>query len=335
MVVKNSLHEKTMMDRKIDLGEIHRYIDYDRGYVFLDYAIYYNIGDLLITMGTRSFFDTAPLPPLAELSLLQVARIRGGDIVPHAGLELLDRLALSGATLVLQGGGNFGDLYPYHQQLRELIALRYPDNPILVLPQSIHFNDPSKELRSQELLSGHRNLTLLCRDAESLVFAEKASTRSRLMPDMAHHLWAGEWLTQFRDKAHKGRLCLLRDDKESQNLSATQAASTSVDWADFTSVADDIILRALRYYMTRLDRLSNIISPTGPWKFHERLLMERVVGKFASFENIETDRLHAMILACLLSRSVVARDNSYGKLSRYHRDWLNGSLVEWAGDDAA
>jgi exopolysaccharide biosynthesis predicted pyruvyltransferase EpsI len=37
-----------------------------------------------------------------------------------------------------------------------------------------------------------------------------------------------------------------------------------------------------------------------------------------------TNRLHAIILGLLLDRSVIAFDNSYGKLSMYYQSWLTG-----------
>ena len=43
--------------------------------------------------------------------------------------------------IFIHGGGNFGDLWPEHQQFREMILQRYPDRPVIQLPQSIHFQD--------------------------------------------------------------------------------------------------------------------------------------------------------------------------------------------------
>ncbi|MDI5788788.1 hypothetical protein PO124_11350 [Bacillus licheniformis] len=39
----------------------------------------------------------------------------------------------------LSGGGNFGDLYPHFQQFRERVVEHYPDNRIVILPQSIYY----------------------------------------------------------------------------------------------------------------------------------------------------------------------------------------------------
>ena len=51
-------------------------------------------------------------------------------------------------------------------------------------------------------------------------------------------------------------------------------------------------------------------------------LIQRAVQHFLKYNAVDTDRLHGLILAQLLNRSVIMRDNSYNKLSNYVETWL-------------
>jgi pyruvyl transferase EpsO len=55
-------------------------------------------------------------------------------------------------------------------------------------------------------------------------------------------------------------------------------------------------------------------------RYAERLLL-RATSRIASAASVETDRLHAAILARLTGRPVTLVDNSYGKLSAYYDAW--------------
>lgn len=46
--------------------------------------------------------------------------------------------------IILQGGGNLGDLWSNHQKFREYIISKYRDRPIVIMPQSIYFEHTSK-----------------------------------------------------------------------------------------------------------------------------------------------------------------------------------------------
>ena len=118
-------------------------------------------------------------------------------------MNFLDRAATrvtSQTILVMHGGGNFGDLYPVHQCFREQIVWRFPDNRIVVLPQSVYFPSSTELERSARLFSQHRDLILCVRDRESFAQVHGRFTqRTLLVPDMAHQLWGDN--ESLRDQA--------------------------------------------------------------------------------------------------------------------------------------
>lgn len=62
-------------------------------------------------------------------------------------------------------------------------------------------------------------------------------------------------------------------------------------------------------------------SPVG-WRSLAAQRVQRGVDLLSTGETVITDRLHAMLLALQMGRSVVAVDNSYGKVHGYIDSWL-------------
>src|SRR5258708_22933480 len=73
---------------------------------YVDIPIHGNVGDMLIMHGTLAFFRKKNLEPklIAPFFAYDPRWIEPGDVV------------------VFHGGGNFGDLYPYCQHLRESVV---------------------------------------------------------------------------------------------------------------------------------------------------------------------------------------------------------------------
>src|SRR5215210_7603079 len=67
---------------------------------------------------------------------------------------------LGQGIILLQGGGNFGDLWWPHQHLRERVIQDFPENKIIQLPQTIFFSDDANLIRARQILNAHSNLTL-------------------------------------------------------------------------------------------------------------------------------------------------------------------------------
>ena len=142
-------------------------------------------------------------------------------------------------VFVMQGGGNFGDLYPHHQRLREAIIAAFPDRRIVVMPQSVLFKDDKRLQYSSRLAAQHPDLHVIARDRESL---EVLASRMRLANCYLHIDAAFalqpivtrlvEWL---RLEPTQDELRLLRRDSEAGG--AALELTGALDWAS----QDDLI----------------------------------------------------------------------------------------------
>ena len=123
----NFVFENKMDELKSKLKGLCNIIPLDKPVLFVGYPLHHNVGDSLITLGTELFFKE---------NGYKVIHRAGINNFP-AGFRVLDDY-----TIVLQGGGNFGDLYYKHDQLpREKIVQAFPNNKIVLLPQSIDYHN--------------------------------------------------------------------------------------------------------------------------------------------------------------------------------------------------
>jgi len=166
-----------MNELKEKLASITRYLPPDRPVVYLDYPVHLNFGDILIMRGTERFFADYGYRVIERAGYMNFTDSARRTVPPEA-------------VIVLHGGGNFGDLYPVHQRFREAVVCQFPDHPIVLMPQTVHFQSEQARQTSAAIFRQHRNLLLMVRDPQSLLTVDTLFTpQVLLMPDMAHQLW--------------------------------------------------------------------------------------------------------------------------------------------------
>lgn len=271
--------------------------------LYLDIPVHGNIGDLLILKGTEKFFREHRIQVCKRLSYLQFR----------------DRMRIpSDWIIVCHGGGNFGDLYPENQQLRERVAKAYPDHRIVVLPQTVYFANARRAEQSFALLSRHRDFHLFVRDRASFEIVKGKLSHVSLAPDMAHQLFPIEAF----NAAPGGVLGLLRTDGETTGERlADFACSERSDWPQLLSAWDHRVI-GLMAKACHLDRYLFNWLPLRPlwYRFVDRLVA-KAIRFYGGRDAIVTNRLHGHLLACLMQKPNRLLDNSYGKNEGYYRQW--------------
>lgn len=286
--------------------------------VFLDYPVYLNPGDLLIFLGTRSWLDRQDLEVLGQWNIHDF---------PFPSLP-------SNAVVLFQGGGNFGDLYPF-QAFRESVIRAYPRNRIVFLPQTIHYESQAAKKRSEEILNGHNDLHLLLRDHRSLHLAESffPSCRSALAPDMSAFLHPIGTRLRLDPSAtaKQGVLYLLREDRE---LNSEEPVPRLGDgWeGDWRELLGHRLwwLRILKVEARVLGRRLPSQTFLESWTTAAERVAHYCALRFLAADRVVTSRLHGHLLASLVGVPNVLLDNSYGKNSSYFETWnqdLSGSQL--------
>lgn len=239
------------------------------------------------------------------------------------------RRRVGDGPILLNGGGNFGDLYEGQQGLRERILATCRDNPIVQLPQSIWFEDQRNLERVQRLVEAHGNVTILCRDERSRAFADGSfAARAALCPDLALTL----------DPSEPPRapsvdvLWLARTDPEAVTAALTAPDVEVVDWLPLLphesrrAGAPLLPWFASRWALRWFDR-SPFAADRLWWVAAAgfdpiaRAWVDRGRRLLARGRVVVTDRLHAHILALLMGIPSVVLDSTYGKVHAVARQW--------------
>jgi len=283
----------------------------------LDFPNHGNVGDNAIWLGERAF-----------LRSIDAAVVYTADIATYSKAKLVKRLG--GGVLFLHGGGNLGDVWPYHQRFREEIIAEFPDAQIIQLPQTIHFKEKANLERARSIFNSHPDLTLLVRDARSLELARNEfRARSYLCPDMAFMLRGLARPAPPKDKI----VWLSRTDTESSGP-WDFPPEPDVYRADWRRDPPSLIFRA-NHFLTRrsktpvLGGFARSLSRGYDALAKYRLFLGcRILSRGRV---VVTDRLHGHILSLLLGIPNVLLDNNYGKVKSFYETWTkNCGLTVWA-----
>lgn len=286
-----------------------------RRVALVDFPNYHNVGDSALWLGA--------------LRLLEACGIERPVYVCDRGSydsESLERRLGGDGMIVLSGGGNFGDVWEAHQNLRERVIRDFPHRRILQLPQSIHFESPERLARASAVLDAHPDLTLLVRDARSLAIARGAFRAPAILcPDLA--LALGRLTRPVR--ATRPIVWLSRRDREKAPgpVPVPPPGLKPIDWPRTPRTPSAILNRRLSKRLARSPRryawLLDVFESSCRRVARQRL--DRACRLLASGRVVVTDRLHTHILCLLLDIPHYIADNSYGKVRGLHEAWTHAS----------
>ena len=274
--------------------------------IMLATAEHQNIGDSAITLAEQQLLSSQfPDYYQVEISTYEFAR---KEAYLHAIVNPQD-------ILFLNGGGNIGDVYPEEEQFHQTIVEQFPNNRIVVFPQTISFRHlDGKTLRdSQRAYNGHRDLTMYLRGRESLEFARTyfPNVKSVLMPDVVHLLQ-----TEYTFP-RSGALMCIREDGES-----------SLDEAQ-----REMLCSLVKKMFQNVEHTTNI-HPEDVTRDIRGLVVRQELMRFAKHQVVITDRLHGMIFSVITGTPCVVLSSFNQKIREYYEAFLKGTDgVVFLGDD--
>ena len=276
----------------------------ERKIIYLDYPTHKNVGDLLIFQGALEFFNSSGLLISAAFSC------------HNCDFTKIDRLLEKSEEycIVLHGGGNFGDIYLQHQLFRSEVFKRYPEQRIVLLPQSAHYQSNENYLKDKKIISQLKDAYFFARDEPTLEIFSDMGVASYLSPDIAHSLYK---TLPFVPKT-RGTLYFLRKDIEKCS-STNNEINQGIDWIDMVSFWDQKMIRLLVHFQKNSRCFSKQVF--NFWCWRSKKISYNAAKYFSSHELIVTSRMHGHILSCLLEVNNEVIDNFYGKNSRYFNCW--------------
>ena len=235
-------------------------------------------------------------------------------------------------VILIIGGGFFGDVWrKAWDNVMNTITL-YPDNPIVILPQSIYYESQDIADSDAHRLAQLKKLTICVRDQRSFDYGcTQFSNPVVLVPDLAFHMDIKKIKSYMVDETDK-ILYLKRHDKEFP-LGKTDITGCQVETKDWPAMTPgnrlSLPMKCTNKIISFADKIllpkTNKMFYTWIMKHvHRNIITKESVAFISQYKTIYTTRLHVMILAFLLDKKVFIMDNSYGKVSGCYQTWLNG-----------
>lgn len=286
-------------------------------YVLLEVPSYDNIGDNLIWEGELAFLKNIPFQKKYECSLhfFEQNKIPKNSII------------------LLQGGGNFGDIYPLVQDFRKQVIKDNLDKRIIVFPQTIYYNDVENIEKDAEIINQHKDLTICVRDKISYELAKKYFVNANilLLPDMAFCIDLGMFKSE---KEGNKTLVMSRRDGEKVELNLSEIGEYDLlDWPTFNMTKAERYKKIQRNrrldkigrFFQKLPILSSFVDSRYGLKNRNgrENYIHQGVEFFNQYKTIYTTRLHGLILGVLMGKDMKVLDNNYGKLKSFVEAWLS------------
>ena len=288
-------------------------------FIIVDVPDHPNVGDSAIFLGELDFLETNY--PNAKINIVDHRSYSSGQ---YQLLENAD-------CIFFHGGGNFGDLWMRHQNIRLKIMQQFSHKILIQFPQSIHFDTAEVLERTKTTIASCQSFTFFARDVVSQQFAiDNFDCGVKLTPDMAFCMKKIE-----RHSPELDVFCLLRVDKE-RLFDNSGKIKTLLKQNNLTFLIDDWVVEGapakakLNKFLCRLIKkfpsLNLFIQP-----IYEKLRIayakdnvNRGIRLLSKGEVVITDRLHAFILSTLLGIENYVFDSRGGKVGNFHKTWSKG-----------
>jgi pyruvyl transferase EpsO len=293
-----------------DLTQTLRNLVGQRPVALFDWPSYPNAGDHFIWLGQKVLFKSQlGCNVLYECSLHQLDMHRVASLPPET-------------VLVMQGGGNLGDLYVHHQRFREAIIAAFPSRRVVIMPQTVHFVNRERLEQSAQRMLLHPDLHVMARDPDSLMTLrlQMGLSNCYLHIDSAFALQAivTALLETITAEPERDVVYLLRRDNEAAGTVVLAEGATRHDWERM----DDLTPFAVDPPNSKSIDLARDVFNGQVDAYSWRQLCA-AVRLFSKGRRIVTDRLHGHILAIMMRKEQDLYDNSYGKNSAFYKTWTH------------
>ena len=216
----------------------------------------------------------------------------------HKCLEKVQSYVTDEDILFLHGGGNFGNQYPFIEEGRRKIIQTFPNNKIILFPETIYFTDDEngrKELElSKEIYSKHEKIYLMAREELSYKIMKKEfpTLPVYFTPDIVTILNESK-----KETNRDGIYFIIRSDVESK------VEKSFIEEIEKVCKSKDIKVN-----------YTDTAKGGFIYEHKKRDELEDMFDLYRNSELIFTDRLHGMIFAAITGTPCIALGNYNHKI---------------------
>lgn len=254
---------------------------------------YNNLGDHAIAFATKVFIED-------NIKNVKFLEITENEI--RYNFNKVKKAVNKNDILLLQGGGNMGDIYTDQVYIRKKIITNFKENKIIIMPQTIHFESSEKKL--PDYYFEHKNLYIFTREEKSFEMLREIFIHDRvfIVPDIVMYLINKNEYKKREKNVNDIALCI-RNDKESKD-------------ANFKKYSESII----RELKLNYKEISTVVGLPIIKSERKRALMN-IFDEISKVKILITDRLHGMIIAAIVGTPCIILPTFNHKVT-YSYNWI-------------
>ncbi len=268
-----------------------------------------NIGDHAIAEVTLEYlYDKMPEVQVREISIENFAKR-----LPDLKRKITDK-----DIIVLQGGGNMGNIYWMNERIRWEVIKNFPDNRIIVFPETIYYDETAlgqaEKKMSEQIYNKHSNIIICAREKKSFEMMRRIYPNCNviLTPDIV--CYTDRWKEKADNR--EGALLILRNDIE-KSVNDVKVVSAIVEKMGYNVSYTDMMYQRKGYI----------------GKYNRSRIVADKISQIAGAELVVTDRLHGMILAAITGTPCVVFYGYNHKIESYYNTWFSDvSYIELIRD---
>ena len=258
-----------------------------------------NMGDQAITYATTAYVKTV----LPDYNIIEVTE---GDIYQH--ICRIKKCIGKNDIIILQGGGNLGNVYDYIEDIRRIVLKKIKNVPVIIFPQTVYFTEDDdgciETEISKKIYNKHKNLTVFTRELASYNKVKTLfNAPSFCVPDIVLSLKQTTPLKQNDGRNNSVMLCLRNDREGILNNSDKEYIEKCISDCGFN--------------ITKTDTIAEL--NVGP--DNREIELKKLFERFADVGLVITDRLHGMIFAVLVNTPCIVLSNYNHKVCGVY-DWI-------------
>lgn len=255
-----------------------------------------NIGDAAIARAELDFLNDIGLVPV-EITVDEWKKYK----------KIISKFT-ENKLVLLHGGGNFGNLWPYEEAIREDILNSTKAKHFIILPQTFFVTKTTNAeyYSSLQRVYDNKKISIFAREKFSFERIQELfpNAKSYLVPDIV--LFEKNRNKILSNSNFKSKVLLvLRNDREGL-----------LHFDDVQIIKECLLENNLEYETTEMLHDSPSIS-----KLDRNKIINQKLDLFASSKLIITDRLHAMIFAYLCDVPCIVLHNNNYKIDGVYK-WL-------------
>lgn len=264
---------------------------------FLMTPSYGNLGDQAIEVATTKCLEKH----FQEYTIIKIHLQDTGKY-----LRAVKRTLGKDDIIVLQGGGNFGDLYPSCERARRRIVKAIKHKYIISMPSSIHYLNTLKgriELARSRRIYNKKNFICISRDHFSYEFAKNKFSNciNLLSPDIVLYLQE-----KRTEKNRTSVLLCVRTDKESA-IGNEREHIVDLLFKKY----DEAIITDTQLYRDISD-------------VNKKNEVESILRVFRNAKIVVTDRLHGLVFSAITNTPCVVIESKDKKIEGVY-EWLKNN----------